>query len=111
MTDPQVSLSERLAATEARIAELSTDHARIVAASQSTNADDEHDPEGSTIAYERQLLASLLNAERAERDDLLGAVARIRSGTYGRCEVCGEPIGEGRLAARPEARTCVICAA
>ena len=34
-------------------------------------------------------------------------LARIADGTYGRCEVCGEPIAAGRLEARPAARTCV----
>ncbi|MCW2583699.1 MAG: hypothetical protein JWQ53_2489 [Klenkia sp.] len=39
--------------------------------------------------------------------ELDAAVARVAAGTYGRCEVCGLPIGEARLAARPAARTCI----
>ena len=35
---------------------------------------------------------------------------QIREGTYGRCEVCGQPIAPERLAARPVARTCIACA-
>jgi RNA polymerase-binding transcription factor DksA len=38
------------------------------------------------------------------------ALARIADGSYGTCERCGEPIGAGRLAARPAARTCIRCA-
>ena len=39
-------------------------------------------------------------------NDVLAALARIESGTYGVCEVSGEPIEEDRLAADPAARTC-----
>ena len=33
--------------------------------------------------------------------------ARLAAGTYGTCEVCGEPIDPARLEARPTATTCV----
>jgi DnaK suppressor protein len=35
----------------------------------------------------------------------------VADGTYGVCEVCGARIPDGRLEARPTARTCVGCAA
>ncbi|HHJ14192.1 MAG TPA: TraR/DksA family transcriptional regulator [Gammaproteobacteria bacterium] len=38
------------------------------------------------------------------------ALARIRAGTYGLCERCGEPIGEERLKAIPYASLCIDCA-
>lgn len=34
------------------------------------------------------------------------ALKKIEDGTYGRCEIGGEPIEEARLAANPSARTC-----
>jgi DnaK suppressor protein len=37
-------------------------------------------------------------------------LTRLDAGTYGTCEVCGEPIGTARLEARPAARTCINCA-
>ena len=82
----------------------------VVAASEGSNADDEHDPEGATIAFERQQLVALL--EQAERRvaDLDRALEREQSGAYGVCEACGQPIGAERLAARPQARTCIDCA-
>src|SRR5215218_2013261 len=43
--------------------------------------------------------------ERTER-----ALSKLDEGTYGRCDVCGEPIGEKRLAAMPDVVTCVRCA-
>jgi DnaK suppressor protein len=95
----------------AQIAVLTGQHAGIVAASQASNADDEHDPEGSTIAFERAQVATLLQRARRVREDLTSALQRVQQGAYGACERCGEPIGAGRLQARPDARTCIACAA
>jgi DnaK suppressor protein len=38
---------------------------------------------------------------------VLHAHDRMRSGDYGRCEACDEPIPFARLQARPEARLCI----
>ncbi|MGH7393041.1 MAG: TraR/DksA family transcriptional regulator [Candidatus Rokuibacteriota bacterium] len=40
---------------------------------------------------------------------LTAALERVAHGAYGRCEVCSDPIETARLAALPEARTCVGC--
>lgn len=88
---------------------LASDHAGIVAASLDSNADDEHDPEGSTIAFERSQVAAMVEATRHRLVEVDAALARIDDGTYGRCEVCGGAIPAGRLEARPTARTCVSC--
>jgi RNA polymerase-binding transcription factor DksA len=37
------------------------------------------------------------------------SLARLDAGTYGRCEVCGEPIADARLAELPTARRCGTC--
>jgi DnaK suppressor protein len=34
---------------------------------------------------------------------------RIKEGTYGICQVCGEDIPEGRLEVRPKAKYCAQC--
>ncbi|MGO1318230.1 MAG: TraR/DksA family transcriptional regulator [Cellulomonadaceae bacterium] len=83
----------------------------IVAASADTNADDEHDPEGATIAFERSQVDALARQADADRAEAEAALERLEAGTYGVCEVCGEPIGAARLEARPAARRCVRCAA
>ena len=98
------------AATEQQIATLRRDFAGVVAASESSNADDEHDPEGATIAFERAQLAALLEQAQHRLADLDLALTQLDAGGYGRCERCGEPIGADRLAARPAARTCIRCA-
>jgi RNA polymerase-binding transcription factor len=95
----------------ARIASLTREFDEMVAASRSSNADDEHDPEGATIAFERQQLVALLAQARARLADVDAALARAAAGDYGRCADCGRPIDPERLAARPSARTCIRCAA
>lgn len=37
------------------------------------------------------------------------ALTKIREGTYGTCEDCGEPIPEARLRAVPGAIRCICC--
>ncbi|NYJ74382.1 TraR/DksA family transcriptional regulator [Allobranchiibius huperziae] len=84
--------------------------ARTVEASRDTNADDEHDPEGATIAYERSQLSALIDQVGRRLVALDAALDRVREGTYVVCEVCGGPIAPERLEARPFARTCIACA-
>lgn len=93
-----------------RLAALTGDFDRIVEASRDSNADDEHDPEGATIAYERSQLDALVRQGRTTLEEIDAALERVELGTYGSCERCGRPIGEGRLEARPTARTCIDCA-
>ncbi|MEZ0578929.1 TraR/DksA family transcriptional regulator [Nocardioides sp. MH1] len=93
-----------------RLADLVEDYDAMVAASRDTNADDEHDPEGATIAFERSQVGALVRQARAHLEEIDSAEARVAAGTYGTCEQCGRPIGDGRLEARPLARTCIACA-
>ena len=83
----------------------------MVAASDSSNADDEHDPEGATIAFERAQLSTQLAAAEAAIAEVDHALQRLAEGAYGRCEVCGQAIGRDRLEARPSATSCITCAA
>jgi RNA polymerase-binding protein DksA len=101
--------AERAAAQE-QIAALTREFDEVVAASRASNADDEHDPEGATIAFERQQVVALLDAARRRLADVEAALARRAEGRYGICEACGRPIAPERLAARPAARTCIDCA-
>ena len=83
----------------------------LFAASAGSNADDEHDPEGQTIAYERAQLSALIEAAREDLAGIDAATHRLNHGGYGICEVCHQPIPVARLDARPTARTCVQHAA
>jgi RNA polymerase-binding protein DksA len=92
------------------VAELGGAIEAIVSARQDSNSDDEHDPEGATLAFERSQSDALLRQTVQRLRDIDASLARLDAGTYGRCEVCGEPIGRARLEARPYARTCIRCA-
>ena len=96
--------------TAQRIAELTAVFDAIVASSDSANLDDEHDPEGATVGFERAQVSALLERARAQLVELDAASERIQLGSYGRCECCAQPIPPARLAAQPAAQTCVRCA-
>ena len=81
----------------------------MVSASVGSNGDDEHDPEGTTIAFERSQLDALVRQAREHLREIDAAMARLAEGRYGVCERCGRPIAAERLEARPVARTCVRC--
>ncbi|MET0820214.1 MAG: TraR/DksA C4-type zinc finger protein [Aeromicrobium sp.] len=91
------------------LASLTREFDGIVEASADSNADDEHDPEGSTIAFERSQVSTMVEQTRARLVDVDAALDRLEQGTYGVCERCGAPIPQERLEARPVARTCVPC--
>lgn len=93
-----------------RISALTRDLTSIIEATRFTSTDDEHDPDGSTTAFERAQITALLAAADAHLADVDMALDRIADGTYGRCERCGEPVTRERLLARPTARTCIACA-
>ncbi|MEU8994407.1 TraR/DksA C4-type zinc finger protein [Streptomyces caniferus] len=103
-------IAEDRASTERLIESLSRLWDGVVEAAALTANDDEHDPEGATVAFERAHLRDMLKQAHADLDDLDRAAQRIAAGTYGLCEHCGEPISAGRLTARPTATTCIDCA-
>src|SRR5690349_17950174 len=98
------------ASAEDEAATLARDLEALFLASRDSNADDEHDPEGATIGFERAQLTALLAGARKRIADVDDALRRVDAATYGVCERCGQPIGDERLAARPFARFCMACA-
>ncbi|WP_435201180.1 TraR/DksA family transcriptional regulator [Janibacter sp. GS2] len=103
-------LEQERRSTLDRLAAVTQDFDTVVAAAPGSNADDEHDPEGATIAFERSQLDALVQQARAHLWEIDAASARVANGTYGVCEVCGRAIPPERLRARPTARTCIACA-
>lgn len=111
MDNPQrTRLLELREATLHRRDRLRADVRGMVEASRGSNADDEHDPEGATIAFERAQTEALAQQAAAELTEIDAALARLDAGVYGVCEVCGLPIAPARLEARPAARRCINCA-
>lgn len=108
--DPTAQIEAERAEVVAQVASLERAFDEIVAGSELVSTDDEHDPEGATIAYERAQVSSLLDAARTRLTELDEAADRLDDGTYGRCEACDGPIGAARLEALPAATRCVTCA-
>lgn len=103
-------LDERRTRTQQLVDALRHEIDEIVDSAQLANVDDEHDPDGSTIAYERAKASALLGAAERELVAIDRAVVRARAGSYATCTACGGPIAPERLEALPTTNTCITCA-
>ncbi|MDQ4143359.1 MAG: TraR/DksA C4-type zinc finger protein [Actinomycetota bacterium] len=92
-----------------RIAAFEGQFEGFVAYSEGSPPDDEHDPEGATIAFERAQVGALMSQARSHLAEVEAALDRLARGSYGICERCGKPISPERLEIRPHARTCATC--
>ena len=77
VSDPRQLLESERELTVQRLAALTDDFAGVVAASRDTNADDEHDPEGATIAFERSQVDALVRQARAHLEEIDAALGRV----------------------------------
>ncbi len=102
-------LDELRLLTERRSLGLRDSFNDIVDASSDVATDDEHDPEGHTIAWERQQLSALLSQALTELEEIAAAKRRLDDGTYGTCAACGSDISPDRLEALPTTATCIDC--
>ncbi|HEX6422578.1 MAG TPA: sigma 54 modulation/S30EA ribosomal C-terminal domain-containing protein [Acidimicrobiales bacterium] len=68
---------------------------------------DQHPADLGTETFERERELSLLEDVEAEIADVQRALARVASGTYGRCDACGATIPDERLVAVPGTRFCI----
>jgi len=110
-TGIEAALRRDRAATRAQYEQLRRDLDDVVAAAADVATDDEHDPEGATIAYERSRTKALMAQAEAHPAEIESAFDRLAAGSFGTCAGCGRPIGAERLQARPVAQTCIGCAA
>jgi RNA polymerase-binding transcription factor DksA len=109
-SDLRTRLAEARARALGQVTALSREFDGLVEANALVAADDEHDPEGSSTAFERAHVASLLGSAREHLAEFDRALARLEAGEYGRCEACGASIPAERLEVRPAASMCVHCA-
>lgn len=68
---------------------------------------DQHPADVASDVSENDRDEAMVEVVRAQRVAVQEALARLDAGTYGRCVVDGEPIGDERLEARPEAARCL----
>jgi DnaK suppressor protein len=103
---------ERLIAERDRLIEVRDAASRLSASSKQAGAGEQANPdqlpaEQANETIERELDLGVLLSVESELAQLQRALGRLDAGNYGRCEVCGKPIAEGRLEAKPAARYCV----
>jgi len=97
----KLQLEERLSALKSRLSGLKVDIRQPHSGDSEEQAQErENDEVLDAIGNETYHSIRLIQA----------ALGRIENGTYGLCGACGEPIGEARLKAMPEAIRCLGCA-
>ena len=65
--------------------------------------------DAAAATAERTEVLGLVDNLKKQLDEVDGALARIDSGEYGKCENCARDISPARLEARPEATLCIEC--
>lgn len=83
------------------LGELQTD------STQELSAVDQHPGDQGTETFEREKAESIRVSTEAQLRDVQRALAKLDSGDYGICEICGKSIPDERLEARPAARYCI----
>jgi RNA polymerase-binding transcription factor len=99
-------LAERERLLQLRIA---AQHVAAISAQEAQSRPLQNDTLAETAAglYEMEKDIDLLMRISEELLDVTDAMQRVDDGTYGVCEMCGEPIDPERLAVMPAARRCV----
>ena len=97
----KVELENRLQAMQQRLSSIKRDVTQSHSGDSAEQAQERENDEvvdaiGNETAQSIRVIQAALN--------------RIEDGSYGICDSCGKDIGEGRLAAVPEATRCVTCA-
>lgn len=73
------------------------------------SAYDNHPADLGSETFERSKDLALCDNEAGLVSQIDHALDKIKSGSYGTCDICGKPIGNARLEALPWAAACVSC--
>ena len=107
------ALNKRLLAERERLnrelAGLDADLAESLEESSEESPYDQHMAETATVTLDREMELTLQGSARAALAQIDRALVKMENGTYGLCDACGRPIGEGRLSIAPHATLCVDC--
>lgn len=114
MTDPSsraASLAARREEILVQLAEIERELAALRTDRVAVDDDDEHDPDGVPLSAQWSGLEGRRESKLSALATLDESIARLERGEDGLCRSCGRPIAPARLAVRPEATTCIDCAA
>lgn len=107
LKEMKARLTKDLTTYKVELAEAESQAAQLLQDSSDGAGDDQAD--AGTKTFEREHELSLVyNAQDLVLQTEL-ALARIASGTYTTCEICGNPIGKARLQVFPRATLCMLC--
>jgi len=67
--------------------------------------------EEATESFELEKRLALEKQTRANLVEVEHALEKFKKGTYGLCDICGQPIPTDRLEAMPHANLCLSCKA
>lgn len=95
---------------DSKLTELMADAEKTVSGMNRTDEEHFADPGDRALREtDRNFTLRVKDRERKLVAKVKEAINRIEDGTYGECEVCGEPISEKRLEARPVTTFCIEC--
>jgi DnaK suppressor protein len=100
--DVRATLTDKLAEIDAEMAQMERPPDQ-----QGTISFGKRIGEGTSMAIDRFAQVGVHDRLQRTRADVVRALEKLDEGSYGRCDVCGRPIGEGRLEALPWAVLCV----
>jgi DnaK suppressor protein len=101
------SLGARRRDVLAKLADIDRELDALRRTREGLSDDDEHDPDGVPMSAQWSRLEGLRQSRLEALAGIDEARARLADGDGSRCSVCGRPIPPARLAARPEATTCI----
>jgi DnaK suppressor protein len=107
LAEVRQELESEIAELRAEISRSESDIAERMGDAVADAGDDQADAGAKTFQREHELALTHNARELLAQNER--ALDRIKSGTYGVCESCGEPIGKARLQAFPRATLCVAC--
>lgn len=105
-----VAIADQLRSEHARLTtELSRAMGGIVELVTATDGAGDDQVDSGNQTFEREQEMSLAANIETLLDQTDRALVRLRTGSYGTCETCGNPVGKYRLQAYPRATLCVPC--
>ena len=106
LTQVEERLRDRLAEAQAEIAELT----KPPEGGASGISFGKRVGDGTTEAITRFTDVGVAQELHATQERIERGLEKLREGSYGTCDRCGEPIADGRLKAAPESALCIKCA-
>lgn len=63
----------------------------------------------ASISTDSLIDTAITRKQIAELKEIEYALSKVNKGTFGTCEMCGEPVGIERMRVKPHAKYCIVC--